>query len=178
MAQKYNSTVVFPKDSSYIIRCVECTFAPSNAGNPMLTFKYEIVSPDMVEVAGEEFIIAGTQLMNWQVCQTMDGDTIDVVKSTKNADDLKKLVSAFGGDPTTVDPQNPDTSLFKGKVVYALLYNDEQDQRKSPTAAQLKAGQKQGDVLIHPITKQPLKRNYPKIGEIFGLAPLDSNKPY
>jgi len=178
MAQKYNSNVVFPKDSSYIIRCLDVVFAPSNAGNPMLSFEYEIVSPETVEIAGEEYNIAGTKLRTWQVVKTMDGDVVDTAKTDKNETDTKKLVAAFGGDPETFDLTNPDLSVFKGKSVYALLYNDEQDQRKSPTAAQLKAGQKQGDVLLHPITKQPLKRNYPKIGEIFALAPVTSGTAY
>jgi hypothetical protein len=62
--------------------------------------------------------------------------------------------------------------------VYALLYPDTQDRRKSPTAEQLAKGQKQGDVMINPITKKPLTQHYPKIGEIFGLAPTDTNKSY
>lgn len=178
MANKYNSTVVFEKDSNYIIRCMEVAFGPSAAGNPMLTFDYEIVSPETIESAGETYEVAGIKMRTWQVCQTMVDGVVDVEKTSKNLDALKKLYTAFGCPDVVINPENPDITPFKGKCVYALLVNDSQDQRKSPTKTQLDAGQKQGDILLHPITKQPLKFNKPKIGEIFGLAPTEANRPY
>ena len=169
---------MWQKDSNYVLRCLEANFGPSNAGNPMITFKYEVAAPELMEVAGESYNIAGTKLTTWQVCQTMSDGVVDVEKTAKNSEALKKLYAAFGLPNDNINPENPDTSGFVGKCVYALLYNDQNDQRKTPTAAQLKAGQKQGDILINPVTKQPLKSNYPKIGEIFGLAPMETGKPY
>jgi len=178
MANKWNTSIPWNKDTSYVIRCLEANFGPSKAGNPMITFKYEVVAPETMEVAGEQYMIAGTPLQTWQVCKTLEDGVVNVEKTQKNMENLKKLFTAFGLPSDSINPENVDTSGFIGKVVYALLYNDQTEQRKSPTAEQLKAGQRQGDVLLNPLTKQPLKNNYPKIGEIFGLAPTDSNKPY
>lgn len=177
MSTKYNGTVVFPTDSQYIIRCIEEVFGQSAAGNPMITFTYEVVSPEEVEVAGEMFNIAGTKVKTWQVTQTMNNGVKDGEKSAKNLEALTKLYTAFGLPTDSINPENP-TLGFKGKSVYAQLTNDQQEQRKSPTSEQLKAGQKQGDIMIHPITKALLMRNSPKIREVYGLAPVGGATPY
>jgi hypothetical protein len=175
---KWNSNIPWQKDSSYILRCLEANFGPSKKENPMITFKYEVVSPETFEVAGVAYEIAGVPMKTYQVCQTLEGGVVDVEKTTKNKEALVKLYNAFGLDSTNINPENPDTTGFVGKCVYAMVYNDQQDQRKTPTKAQLDKGIRQGDILLNPITKQPLKSNYPKIGEVFGLAPTDNNKPY
>lgn len=178
MASKYNSNIQWQKDSNYIIRCIECSFGPSAAGNPMITFDYEVASPEFMEVAGEQFEIAGVKIRTWQVCQTLVDGVVDADKTKKNLEALGKLFDAFEIDKYLLNPENPPIEQFKSKSVCALLYNKEEEQRKSPTAAQLAAGQRQGDVLINPKTKLPLKRNSPAIGEIFCLAPTDASKPY
>lgn len=190
---KWNSSIPWNKDSSYIIRCLEATFGASKAGNPMITFKYEVAAPESMEVGSETYSIAGTGITTWQVCQTLEGEegskVINVEKTKQNADALVKLFGAFslitpaevaaytstGTLPSAINPENVDTKGFIGKCVYALLYNDQQEQRKSPTAAQLAAGQRVGDVMVHPVTKVPLKTNFPKIGDIYGLAPTSGN---
>lgn len=169
MAQKYNSSVVFERDSNYILRCISAVFGLSGAGNPMLTFEYEIVSPEVMTVAGEEFTIAGLKMKTWQVVQTMVDGVVDVNKTARNKEGLTKLYKAFEFDGE-INPENPDTSAFINKTVYAMLSNDAKEQRKSPTAEQLAKGQKQGDIMLNPKTKQPLTYNGPKIGEVFGLA--------
>jgi hypothetical protein len=170
MSQKWTSQIPWSVDSNYVLRCIEAAFGPSSAGNPMITFKYEVVSPEEVDIGGTMVNIAGTSIKTWQVCQTLEDGVVNTEKSEKNLESLKKLYAAYGLPVDNINPENPDTSGFVGKCVFAYLYNDTQDKRKSPTAAQLAAGQKQGDVLINPVTKQPMKNNYPKVGEIFGLA--------
>jgi hypothetical protein len=145
----------------------------------MVTLKFELVSPEEVEVAGEMVNIAGVQPQPmYIVTQAMDEDgTVDVEKSANGAKRLTAMYKAFGLPESPINPENP-TLGFKGKQVYALLYPDTTERRKSPTAAQLAAGQKQGDIMINPVTKQPLVQHYIKIGEIFGLAPVDTSIPF
>jgi hypothetical protein len=175
--KKWDMSVAWQPASDFIIRCVEELFAPSNSGNPMITLKFEVASPEEMDVAGEKYNIAGTPISFWQVVQTMDGDVVDAEKTAENLKRLKALYAAFELPNDNINPENPAMG-FKGKIVYALLENNQQAKRKSPTAEQLKAGQKQGDIMINPLTKQPLVTNYPKITEIFGLAPVASGTPY
>jgi hypothetical protein len=184
MSQNYNSSVPFQRDSSYILRTLNVEFKPSNGGNPMFAFEFEVVEPQIMTVGDSEYNIAGTKVRAWQVVKTMDGDSVDVVKTQRNNNACKKLVKAYGGDPETYDFENPDLTLFKDKLVFALLEDNEQEKRKSPTAAQLKAGQKQGDVLLNPVTKKPLTTHGPKLGNdndalaIFGLATVEAGAAY
>jgi len=168
---EYNSSIPWSKDSNYVIRCLAANFAPSKAGNPMLAFEYEVVAPTEMESGSDKVNIAGVKLRTWQVCQTLEDGVVNEEKSAKNKEALAKLYTAFG-ITTELNVENPDSQAFVGKCVYALLYDEETEQRKSPTAEQLKAGQRQGDIMYNPVTKQPLKRHAPKIGEIYGLAPV------
>jgi hypothetical protein len=180
MSRKWTTDIKIPQDSSYIIRIIEESFNPSkSSGNPMITLKAEIVSPEEVEVGEEQINIAGVQPSPmYYTTQVMDGEGVVNQEKTDNcAKRLKTLYTAFEMDATNINPENP-TLGFKGKVVYALLYPDTTERRKSPTAAQLKAGQKQGDIMLNPKTKQPLVQHYIKVAEIFGLAPTDAAKPY
>ena len=173
MSKKWNSEIAIPTDSSYIIRCIEEVFGQSkSSGKPMITLKFEVVTPEEVDVAGEMITIAGVQTSpQYYVTQSVDENgNIDVEKSAEILKRLEKLYKAFGLPADSINPENP-TLGFKGKEVYAVLAADTQERRKSPTAAQLAAGQKQGDVMINPLTKAPLIYNSIKVGEIFGLAP-------
>ena len=178
MARKIGFDIPLPTDSSYIIRCIDEAFGPSkSSGKPMITLKFEIVSPEEVEVAGEQVNIAGTQTQPcYYVTQSTDEDgVVDAEKSANILKRLQGLYKAFGLASDTINPENP-TLGFKGKVVYALLSADKQERRKSPTAEQLKSGVKQGDIMVNPVTKQTLTNYYIKVGDIFGLAPTDGNK--
>jgi hypothetical protein len=179
MANKWNSSVEWQNDSNYVLRCVEESFGPSrSSGKPMITLKFEVASPDTMEVAGEPFTIASTQIMGYYVTQSVDEN--GVVDEAKSAECLKRLTAlykAFGLPTDNIDINNPALG-FKGKLVYALLTNDRKERRKSLTKAQLDKGVKQGDIMINPITKKILMNNYPKLQEIYGLAPTDTNKPY
>jgi len=177
--KKWNMDVVFEHQSNYILRCVEEKFAPSNKENPMITLSLEVVSPESMEVAGEEFNIAGTPIKYYQNVQTFDKGELDTEKTADNKRHLLALYTAFEipVDENNFNAENPVLG-FKGKVVYAELDNDQKTKRKSPTKDQLSKGIKEGDVLINPVTKKELKTNYPKIVQIFGPAPTDASKPY
>lgn len=171
MASKWTSKVVFPKDSNYIIMCKDATFGPSkSSGKPMITAKFEVVSPDVVNIDGEDYTVAGVELTQYWVTQSIDEHgNLDAEKTKSIASRLEKTYKAFGLDFSTFNPENPDVEAFKGKKVYALLDCETREQRKQPTAEQAKNKQL-GDVLKNPVTGKALVNYLPKIGEIFGLA--------
>lgn len=180
MSRKWTPEIKIPQDSNYIIRITDESFGPSKgSGNPMITLKAEVVSPEEVEVAGEMINIAGAPITPlYYVTQPADADgNVDAEKAANSAKRLKELYSLFELPNDNINPENP-TLAFKGKVVYALLYPDCQERRKSPTAAQLAQGIKQGDVMINPKTKKPLVNNFIKVGEIFGLAELPKSQAF
>lgn len=172
MSKKWTPEIKIPQDSNYIIRITEESFGPAkSSGNPMITLKAEVVSPEEVEVAGEMYSIAGAQTspLYFTTQSTNQDGVVDPEKTENNVKRLKSLYKACGMDDSSINPENPALG-FVGKTLYCILYPDTQDRRKSPTKAQLDAGQKQGDIMINPVTKQPLTSNYIKVGEIFGLA--------
>ncbi len=171
--QKWNMDVEWQNDSSYIVRCIEESFAKSSGGNPMITLKFEVAAPETMEVKGETYNIAGVPISYWAVTQVRDGEEVNTEKSEGCLKRLTALYNAFGLDSSDINVENPALG-FKGKTVYALITNDQKEKRKSPTAEQLKKGMRFGDVMVNPITKQPLITNYPKISDIFGLAEVTS----
>lgn len=146
----------------------------------MITLRFEIVSPETVNIAGEEFIVAGAETSPaYYVTKSVnESGEVDIEKTETIKKRLDDLCVKFGL-PLITDPENPALG-FKGKCVWALVQSDVVEKRKSPTAEQLAAGQRQGDVICNPITGKPLVNYYPKIAEIFGLAPtyLVTDKPF
>jgi hypothetical protein len=177
MSKKWNMEIAWERQSNYKLRCVEETFGLSSKDSPMITLKFEVVSPEEMEVAGEVYNIAGTPLRYFQVTKSMADGQVDVDKTAECKKRLEKLYAAFDLPTDNINPENP-TLGFKGKVVYAMLENSVTEKRKSPTKEQLAKGVKQGDILLNPKTNQPLTSNYPKISEIFGTASVDASKPY
>lgn len=170
-SRKWTPEIQIPQDSNYIVRITDATFAPSNSGNPMITIKSEVVAPEEVEVAGEMVNIAGARVQPmYFVTVPMNGEEVDVEKAEAAQTRVKDFYQKLRLPVDNFDPQNPDVMSLKGKTIYALLYPDTQERRKSPTAAQLKAGQKQGDVMKNPVTGKPLVNHFIKIGDVFGLA--------
>jgi hypothetical protein len=176
--KKWNMDIVWEVQSNYILRCVDEKIAPSNKENPMITLGFEVVSPESFESAGEEYNIAGVPIKYYQNVKTLVDGLVDVEKTEDNKKRLLALYKAFEIPVDEVIVQDNPPLGFKGKVVYALLENDQKVKRRSPTKEQLSKGIKEGDVLINPMTKQPLKTNYPKISQIFGLAPANSFGPF
>lgn len=178
MSQKWTSKIQWPRDN-YILRCTEEIFGASKESqNPMLTLKFEVDSPEEVNVAGELYNVAGARTTGYYVTQVMNEDgTLDEEKTANAQKRVRDLYEKFGLPSDNINFENPELG-FKGKLQWALLYADEQQQRKSPTKEQLAKGVKQGDVIKHPITGVPLIAYYPKIDQFFGLATQAANKPF
>ena len=171
--QKWNSKVQFPSDSCFVNRVTDATFGPSNSsGNPMLTLTCEVVSPATYEIGTETYNIAGVQTKNYYTT-AVQGDDERTAECQKR---FKALWELFGLDPNTINWDNPDVSPLRGKLILTQMSPDIEPQRKNPTAAQIEAAKKtgarpEGDVQKHPVTGAPLINYWPKIREIFGLAP-------
>jgi len=180
MASKWNSKVAWPKDN-FKIRCIRNSFEESkSSGNPMIVLDFEVDSPETYTIDGVEYNMAGVSygLRQWYVTKVMDASgAVDAEKTANCAERLRKLYAQFGLDFTKFDPENP-TLEFEGKLVWALLRPDTQEQHKTPTKEQLARGEKQGEVIKHPITGQPLIQYVPTIDEIFGLAEAGPNIPF
>lgn len=174
MSKKYSSQLQFPQDN-YLVRCTSAIFGPSkSSGKPMITMEFEILSPEVVEIGGEQYTVAGVQTRPYyQVTQSIDGDgNLDAEKTETIKENLDKVCEAFGIPPID-NPENPVIEGFVGKVVWALLNSEKFEKRRSPTAAQLAKGEKVGDILKNPITGEPLVSYSPKIERFFGVPAAD-----
>ena len=174
MSKQWNSSVQFNLDN-YLVRVVDATFGPSkSSGKPMITLTTEIVSPDTMNVAGEDYNVAGVKVRPmYIVTKSVDADgNVDVEKTSNIKTRLDELTKAFGL-PAITDPENPDIEGFKGKIVWALVGSETVERRKAPTAEQLAKGEKVGEVLTNPMTGQPLVNYFPKIQQIFGQPSED-----
>lgn len=175
---KWNTNIPWVKKSDYILRCIEESFGPSNtSGNPMITLKFEVAAPDSVtNNDGEEMSVAGIPIIHYCVTKSLNGNAKSTPEeaSAHCKKNVEKLYLGFDMPTDNINVDNPELN-FKGKLVYALVDDDEKDQCATPTKAELAKGIRQGAVLVNPKTKKPLKTHYPKIVEIFGLAELPGN---
>lgn len=175
--KNWNKDIVLPTASDYVLYCLDATFGPSkSSGNPMITLKFEIRSPATVNVAGEDINIAGVEVPFYATTQNLSEPDKDQslyarVFHSDNADELSLYQLFEITLPDDFDKENPPVDLLKGKFLYAQVKSDSRAQRKSPTAEQLKNGIREGDVMVNPKTKKPLMSHYPKIVELYGIAP-------
>jgi hypothetical protein len=178
--KQYNKEVQLPTDSNYVLRCLEATItASNNTGAPMVVNKWEITAPASVEIAGEEYSIAGTQITSRHVLKSIDKATGEVNEQKtatctrfvfESGDkDKPSFYEALGYDPKTIDRNNPPLD-YVGKSVYAQLSAKADPKRKTPTKVQVDKGEP-GDIMCHPVTKKPLNNYYPQIDQIFCLVP-------
>ncbi len=164
----------WPLDN-YILRIMpDVTFGPSSKGKPMITMNYEVISPESVKIAGEDYNVAGVKTRpSYNVTKSIDEDgNVDVEKTAKIKDMLDDLCNKLGV-PVITDPENPDINAFKGRYVWALVGNEAVERRKAPTAEQLARGERQGEIIKNPVTGEPLVNNYPKIQQFFGQPTPD-----
>lgn len=176
MSKKWNSNVQYPNDTNFINRVIGATFAPSNSGNPMITLEFEVVSPAEVEVAGDMYNIAGVKCKQYYPTTVLENSVVNGEKTSSARERVKTLFNRFELDPLTIDWDNVDVSGFRGKCILSHMKPDVDEQRKNPTAAQIEEAKRkgirpEGDVLKHPVTGKALISYWPKIVEIFALAP-------
>ena len=180
---KWNKQIEWIKKSDYIVRCLEETFAPNNAGNPMFTLKLEVAWPNTVVLPdGEEIIVAGIPLTTWCVVTSLTGTkNASPEEATANCHrrylELRKTFELPYTTESEIDWNNPPGG-FKGKLVYALIEDKEDAERGAPSKEDLAKGIKVGPILLNPKTKLPLKVHYPEIKDFYGIAELPSNQAF
>lgn len=186
MATKWNSNVMFPTDSCFVNRIVGAGFAPSKGkGNPCITVDCELVSPQTYEVGDETIILAAIKTTNYFATQVLNDDkTVNEETTAKCQENVKELWRKLELNPDEINWDNIDVSVLRGKLILTMMSPDIEPRRKNPTSAQLAEAKKtgrraEGDILKNPVTGKALIQYWPKIREIFGIAPSDGvNVPY
>ena len=187
MATKnWDASVEVPTNSDYILRVLEVKTAPSSAGNPMITLIEEIAAPaEVVCTNGETVNIAGVKITSYFSFKVLNEDgSIDEVK-TANAQarvfsnsEKTALFQLYGIDVTPDQYDNPPIDKLIGEQQYARVKPDVRVKHDSPTAADLKAGKREGKVSINPKTKKPIQTYYLKVEERYGLAEGGNSAPF
>lgn len=187
--EQWNSKIQFPTDSNFINRITSVDFGPSKrSGNPMFTIKCEVISPEVVDVGGEQVGIAGVETINYFTTKSIG----DEEKSAKNLKNCKELIAKlFPNNPEYVEQynaENPDEGMKKAMVGLCILTQmspKTEPRTKNPTSEQIAVAKAKGeypvgDVMKHPVTGKPLVGYTPEIREIFALAPegAAAGKPY
>ena len=166
----WNNSTPFPQNS-YTIRCIEETFGPSkSSGNPMITRKWEIVSPETVQIGDRQVSVAGQEITEYITCKVKneDGDGWNVAKSDKAFGRLRDDLLLLGADASSdIDDENPPT-IARGLEVIAYVYAKEQARLAAPTPEQLAKGQKQGSPVM--VDGKEVKRYDLAIGEKYKLV--------
>ena len=175
MPKNWSKEIQIPTNNEYVVRCIEETFAPSSKGNPMITLKFEIVSPQTVTALdGEEVNVAGLKMPYYANVAIFENGELNAEKTAqartytfKSEDkDRPALYEIAEIEVTPEQYDNPPLG-FKGKCFAARVKPDPQVVHDSPTAADLKAGKREGKVSINPRTKKPMQTFYPKIETLY-----------
>lgn len=187
MSKKWTNNVMFPTNSDYICRVTEATFGESkSSGNPMITVKTEIYSPETVEVTGEQYNIAGTQPqpMYFPV-NVSEGGELNEEKTANSLNRVKDFLTKLNIDIADFNPENPAIDKLKGKMFHCVVSGESDERRASPTTEELVEAKSKnihpsqaGKVMKNPMNGQPLVSWKPIIKEVFGEAQAAANKPY
>lgn len=169
MSTKWNAELQFPTNSDFVNRIIGAEFGPSNnSGNPMITIEAEVNTPQEVMIGEKQVTIAGVKAKKYYVTEVKD----DPAKTEEKREEVKKLWTDLGLDPSTINWDNIDVSPLRGKLIMTLMSGKKTERRANPTSEQLKKDPKAlGPVLKNPATGKALIQWWPQIDEIFGLAP-------
>lgn len=172
---------MFPTSSGFTNRIVGASFGPSkNSGNPMITVNTEVVTPAEVEIDGKQVTVAGVKCTNYYTTTVFGTD--GVVDEDKTASQRLRLYNPenpndsllpkLGYPVESINWDNFDTKPLLGKLILTMMEPEVEERRGNPTSADLAKDKKaKGKVLKNPLTGQSLINYWPKVREIFGLAP-------
>lgn len=188
MAKKWSAAVMIPTSSEYANRITGASFSPSkSSGNPMVTVECEVVTPQEVEVGGEQVNIAGVSTTNYFVTTVIDPKTktVDEEATAKKRGQFREFWEKCGLDSSEINWDNIEVKKLEGKVLLTQMESEMEEKRATPTAEQIaKAKEKgvrpEGTIMKNPVTGKPLVNYWPKIREFFGLSPdqTPSANPY
>lgn len=176
---------MFPTSSEFVNRIVGASFGPSkNSGNPMITVNTEVVTPAEVEIDGKQVTVAGVKCVNYYVTTVLGTD--GVVDEDKTASKRLQLYNPENpGDSLlgkleypveSINWDNFDTKPLLGKLILTMMEPEVEERRANATSAELAKDKKaKGKIMKNPKTGQTLINYWPKVREIFGLAPDQGN---
>ena len=177
MVIDYNRKMQFPTNDNFVCRVTLAEFVEAkSSGNPQIHMKFEVQSPSEVEIAGKQVNISGVEVDRYYpvTCLKEKDGEIDADKTAAARERMAELYEQLGLDFSKFDPANPDVKSMQGKVVLCAMSCGSEPQRKTPTAEQAAKGQRQGDIMVNPVTGKQMVYFKPFISEIFGLAPAQT----
>jgi hypothetical protein len=135
---------------SAILRCTNATFGPSkSSGKPMITLEWELMgvrneaNKDQIDTAinrgGQEYNLAGLSVRSTYHTLTKEA-----------ARYFAPVWAKFTGRPESefsVDPGNPDLSIYKGLAMSAVVKAVKTFKRKQLTDEDKAAGKTEGDIV-------------------------------
>lgn len=163
-----NNKIELPRDR-YLCQCISEQFGPSQGGNPMITRKWQLVSPEQKEINGQNVVIAGTEFVQYLVVKNMVGDEKNSAeeKTAKSQARLLEDYKRLGFGDLDIDDENPKL-IAKGIFADCICGSEESQQRKQPTPEQ-KAQRKMGDPILDSNGK-PIVTYRPVLLEVLGVA--------
>jgi hypothetical protein len=183
----WNASIQFPTDTCFVNRITKATFAPSSTGNVGITIETEVVTPTTYNVGGQEVNIAGVKgrcAFPFMTKMFKEDGSVDEER-TANArarvfvstnPEQPSLWEKLELDGKKEDPENPNVKQLEGMLVMVQMSSQEDIQRKTPTSEQIakaKLAKKkpEGDIMKNPKTGKAMCKYWPRVDEIFGLAP-------
>ena len=172
------STNRLPPRTRCTVRCIEEKFSVSqSSGNPMITRTWEVVSPEIININGEDKVLAGTKVQQYLPTMSMDenGERNDA-KSDKALARLRDENKVLGLTYEQIDDENPALEC-EGVIAEANLGPDEYSMKEPPTPEELALGQKFGKDRIGEDGK-PVKGYRIKLEGILSRSTSSLNQPY
>jgi hypothetical protein len=186
---KWNAELQFPSDNDYANRITNIVHGESkSSGNLMLTINTEVVSPTIKEIDGKEVDITGAKSQAFYVVTHIydENDDLDTERTGKARERASKLLLSIGvpeesgiGNLNSEAWDNLEVLIkpLLGKIVLTQMESDIDEQRKTPTQAQLLEAKKKGihpsqagSIMKNPITGKQEIKYWPKIVQIYGLS--------
>lgn len=168
-----SSKLALPRDH-YVLRCISEKFAPSKAGNPMITREWELVFPETKEIGGQTVNVAGTKFLQYLTVKVADGNGgWDAEKTAAAQGRLVADYDTLGFDSDNIDDENP--ALYaQGILADAICGSEESVQRKAQTPEQ-KAKKELGEEI--KVDGKSVKSYRPVLSQLVGRATEEAIKP-
>jgi len=176
VATAWNMRVRFPR-RRVTCRILEEDFKASKKGHLMIERKLEILLPEVLEIDGVVYEIAGQEVQQYRMLRIIDQETkeIDEVKSKKSINGFLEERRNLGLPSDEVDDEAPPLDLT-GVLVDAVVSSQESEYREEPTAEQKKAG-KPGTEIVGADGKA-IKIFRLQVEQVLGRSTAEINRQY
>jgi hypothetical protein len=143
----------------------------------MIVRVWEVISPEIVSINGENKVLAGTKVTQYLPTISLKEDgSRDDAKSDKALVRLRDENKALGLQWETIDDENPALEC-EGVIAEANIGPDEYSMKEPPTPEEVAQGIKVGKDRVGPDGK-PLKGYRVRLEGIIARATGELNTPY